>query len=507
MSQYKKDPKKSLKREATFEVLPPSKQKKQVYDMIHSDELHDLYQKNSQLLSQLSSTGRHNNILQSELSDLIKEKSQLDIKNSHLIDEVHSLKKKMSLFNFQYKKFNKQSLRLKRNLKEDIKNPSSLIAPSYPEKTFRNIYDNLKTKYEGQLQTLQTLEKKEIVYKNQIKNLQTYYIQFKNKEKDYKGQIKELESSPLVFKKEEERLSLKIKEKYEEEIDTLKNNYEELRHVISQQEEGFKQTLQDFRRKQLAINFTEKEKASQNSVKEVENLKLKINEIIRQNVFLKKELKKSQSPDKELEKQMQEKQLNFHKKEQQLKENYEREKQSIKNENKKYKKQLEESYDEKLKHIKSEMENDLCSEKRRVEVLKNIKEQQVSELQNQLKNLQYQVHELKASSETFKSIHKDVEKKLHDEIIKNENLKTQNKQLEHLWQSLQQNIEERNQQVRSLQKLNRDLSLALNQKNQSSSISLSEELKKPSSEPSFINEKPKKKQENLNDILAELHFD
>ena len=474
-------------------------------------ELHELYQKNAQLLSQLSATGRHNNILQSELSDLIQKKSQADITNNSLKEEVCSLTEKMSLFNFKHKKFTEQSLRLKQELNKKSEPASSPKPAPYPEKTFRKIYADLTNKYDQQMRSLQLFEKKEIVYKNQIKNLETRYHKLKNQEKDYKVRIQGLKTSVHSDEKKEEYLELKIKNNYQDEIDTLRNNYENLRKVISQQEEGFKETLQNFRRKQIHIINHKPQISLESDLKEINKLKLKINEIIQQNTSLKKRVSGTRDLDLEFQQKINDIQLTSQKKIQHLNETHEREKQSVKNENEKYKKQLEHSYNERLKHIRAEMENDLCGEKRRVEVLKTIKEKQETELKNQLKELQYQIHNFKSSNETFKNVHGDIEKKLNDEIVKNENLKTQNKQLENLWQSIQQNLEERNQQVHSLQKLNRELSLSLNQKNQST-LSLESVLKKstPFSKtepPTLETSKEKKKDESFNEILADLHFD
>ena len=457
MNHHKQSQKKPSLEGEISQDLSRKKQTKEVYDIIHSKELNELYQKNAQLLSQLSSTGRHNNILQSELSDLIQKKSQVDINNNCLTE------------------------------------------------------DDFRSEHDQQVSSLQLLQKKEIVYKNQIKKLESRYLQFKNQEKDYEVQIQGLKTSVHSDEKQEEYLRLEIKSHYQEEIDTLKKNYENLRKVISQQEEGFKETLQNFRRKQIHIINRKPQLSLESALKQINKLKLKVNEIIQQNISLKKRASGNRDLDLEFQQKINDIQLTSQKKIQHLTEAFEREKQNTKNENEKYKKQLERSYNERLKHIRAEMENDLCSEKRRVEVLKTIKEKQVTDLQIQLKELQYQVHDFKSSNETFKNIHGDIEKKLHDEVIKNENLKMKNKQLENLWQSIQQNLEERNQQVQSLQKLNRELSLALNQKNQST-YSLEGDLKKASlfskaESPTPETSKEEKKSESFNEILADLHFD
>lgn len=504
--------------DASTESAPTQNQRREIYDVIHSDELNELYQKNSQLLSQISATGRHNNILQSELSDLIQEKSKLNIRNTDLTKEVTDLRKKMSGFNFQQEKFIAQSSRLKKELDEHPENPEkvspSSTHPPYPKKTLRAIYENLKEKYHEQLSHLQTLQKREVVYRNQINKLEDFYLKSKNNQKTYADRIKELESSSQSFQNKEEQLKIQIKQNYQEELDSLKVICKNLRQVISQQEEGFKQVLQDFRRKQMQVHEELSNKSLEGKDREIQKLKLKADEILKQNLFLKKELKEVQAPDSKLQNQITNSQTDFRKKEQELKESHLREKQNMQNENKNYKEKLEESYNNRLRHIRAEMENDLCSEKRKGEVLKSIKDKQINDFKNQIKDLQRQLYALKSSNETFTNTYGDIERKLHDEIIRNENLKTQNKQLESLWQSLQQSVEERSQQVTSLQKLNRELSMALNQKYQPSA-SLEKELKSSSiisedSSQTFVEIKKNDETEKSKDasaVIADLHFD
>ena len=77
----------------------------------------NLYQKNNHLLSKLSSKDRTNTILQTELCSLIEKQSRLGLKNNTLKTEVDSLKKTLTHFKNQERKFYEQSFRLKDQLK------------------------------------------------------------------------------------------------------------------------------------------------------------------------------------------------------------------------------------------------------------------------------------------------------------------------------------------------------------------------------------------------------
>ena len=160
------DPKQNLLKEKSSAV----KKGKNLYDMIHSEELDLLYRKNAHLLDRLSKTGKENTLLYTKLSSLNKEKSHLGNKNTVLQSKCSSLKEQISLFARQHREFNYQSLKLKKQLKKtrELKAQDRLQSPAYLEK---------EKKRE---KSLQLFQKKETVYKNQIQNLQTLCHKLKN---------------------------------------------------------------------------------------------------------------------------------------------------------------------------------------------------------------------------------------------------------------------------------------------------------------------------------------
>ena len=165
------------------ETLPEKKTELEVYDMISSEELEKLYQKNNHLLSQLSSSGRKNTILQSELYSVIEERSKLGIKNSSLTTEVTSLKETVSRFKNQEKKFYEQSLRLKKQL-----------------------WDSQITTVQGNLSTQQLFKKQEKVFSEKL-------IRFLR----YRQKVKQIH---FQFKEQQTKQSKKI-EALEQEINQL----------------------------------------------------------------------------------------------------------------------------------------------------------------------------------------------------------------------------------------------------------------------------------------------
>ena len=130
--------------------------KTNIYDLVHSEELELLYKKNTHLLSRLSKTGRENTQLHTKLSFLKKEKSYLGDRNAILKNKYLGLKEKISLFARQHRDFNQQSQNLKKELQK-IQNIQT-----------KKVSENTKNKK----QEIKILQKKEEVYKSQIKNLQ-----------------------------------------------------------------------------------------------------------------------------------------------------------------------------------------------------------------------------------------------------------------------------------------------------------------------------------------------
>ena len=413
----------------------------EVFDIIHSKDLENLFQKNAHLLNRISTTQRRNSLLQKELFSLIEEKSKLDVKNSSLNSEVASLREKVSFFKTNQKLFNEQSKRLKA------------------------ILTDIKLSRERKRETGQT-----------------------------------------HFK----------------EMTALKENYESLRKVLSRQEEGFASALQSLRKKHfkvvkkkeaeqskkiedLTTALKSREKDLRESRKETDLFKQKL-EMWRQNReragF---ELSHSQSQLKE-EKQRTDREITKLKEEIQnlshtRKVERLREQEVLKTEYEHRIQLLTETHEKKLKHICAEMENDLCSEKRKTETLKSLKDREIKYLLKNTETISEEARRLKVINHTLETSNKETSERLKREISENTALKHQNSQLKELWRDLQQKSEKQNQQVESLQELNRSLSIQLND-----TTRLKESAPSSLKETDRLTQKKPEKSDRRH-VLADIHFD
>ena len=154
-----------------------------VYDFVRSQELAGLQQKNSRLLERLSSTGRTNSILQTEICSLIEERSRAALANSRLKAETALLQKTVSRFRDRERLFYEQSLRLKgqlQGLSGEAKDPHSLSRAllknrekAFSEKLIRFLrYRQKVKKAHGRLKEHQAEQKEKIhALEEEIKRL------------------------------------------------------------------------------------------------------------------------------------------------------------------------------------------------------------------------------------------------------------------------------------------------------------------------------------------------
>ena len=470
------------------------KEKTEVFDIINSKELEHLFQKNAHLLNRISTTQRRNSLLQKELFSLIEEKSKLGLKNNVLNDEVSTLREKVSSFQDKQKQFKEQSLRLKNILnnlkllqerkankketaltKEQLKDTSEKLAryTQYRERV-QTIHKNLKSRLQRKIQRIQMLESLQSDLQEQIKTLNQH-----NKELQEAA-----EKTP-----------------HQKELETLKHNYSALQRALSQQQEGFTAALRSFRKRHIAalkVAAREKEEVLKNQTAQLKQLEkdlqqkeqdLQVCQTLQQQETgsLKQELKKEQELRERTEEEVQtltsKYQSQLSDKEQQYEEELTklhtqiqtlsdqkntdrvREQEALKKEYEHRIQSLTEVHEKKLKTICTEMENDLCSEKRRAEMLQSEKEGEIKRLEQSIEDLSQEVRQLTVRSNTLEKSNQESSGRLKKEISANETVKYQHKQVKELWQNLQTQLEKRNQQVESLQKLNRSLSIQLNERN------------------------------------------
>ena len=187
-------------------------------------------------------------------------------------------------------------------------------------------------------------------------------------------------------------------------------------------------------------------------------------------------------------------------------------------------KSMESVFQSKLRHIRIELENDLCSERRRYEIFKNMKNRQLKEIEEGTGRLKTKNQELLLKTSLMERSLSEQSSRLTETLKQNERLKDQNSSLENLWRSMQSQQEDREQRIEALQKLNKALSLSCNQMKQQRSQqqnrgaetgieekrqafkntppTLKGDAKIPSQEQQRINHPSA-----FNHILADIHFD
>ena len=316
------------------------------------------------------------------------------------------------------------------------------------------------------------------------------------------------EKTALISKAEANRGEMEkiraLSEKRAKESEFLSAHCASLRKALSRQEEGFQSAMISFRRKYL--NSYQKletlETSLKDSRKEAKTLKSQLLgeresferekqsliEVLekkaesRAQSFL-KELSAAKEENESLKSQVQhtrdkrfaearEREKSFEEEIKILKlrlqsdeaksqEEREREKQSLKNEYENRANNLNLSYTRKLRHIRTEMENDLCAEKRRAEIFQSMKEKQLKETDSALGLAQKEAHKLKTANFALENSQKELLEKLKKEIAASQSLMGQNQNLQSLWHDLQKKSEEKDQKIQSLQSLNKSLSLSL----------------------------------------------
>ena len=449
--------------------------------------------------------------------------------------KVHKMKK---LIGKRENEFNQKAEELKKN---------------YEEKKIQ-LKTTLKKKENRFNQQFEKLKKEEqlIVQENEkIKVRKTEIQRLKKNEEDisvYKIQISELTKQKQKLKSGfTEQLNLFSKER-----DALKFQCENFKKALSAGKMGFDQAMLSFQRKYVQL-YRERQEL-QNKVEEqahqVQILKEQVKKSTKQ--FLKEkedsenqirrqkdkyiselcgELKASKEHNQDLEnqiqnlkmesknlflkekKQMQEeiKHLQWSKDQNLLhiEETHKKEMINLKSDYETRIGNMKASLNRKFQHIQIEMENDLCSEKKRHEVFKNMKMRQIQEQKDNLSLLQAQNHELKTKKFVLEKSLAETKENLDRYIRENKKWEEKNGNLMVLWQELQKQNETKDQQIQSLQKLNRSLSLSLNEKKeekQTDNFIPNASLAPSGSFPDKENLK-EKKPKSISHILADIHFD
>ncbi len=179
----------------------PLGQGKTIYDIINSEELELLYKKNTHLLNRLSKTGKENTRLCAQLSTLSRKTSHLGDKNTVLTNKFLGLKEQISLFARQHREFNYQS----KKLKEELKKAKELKIQETESKQKATLTQKDKQ--------IHLLEKKEQVYKTQIKNLQNLSQKIKMERlEEQKARLSESEKNKQALRAEVQKLNQSLTE-------------------------------------------------------------------------------------------------------------------------------------------------------------------------------------------------------------------------------------------------------------------------------------------------------
>ena len=503
---------KILEKPALEGSLKSLKEQTEVFDIIHSKELEQLFQKNARLLTRISTAQRRNTLLQKELFSLIEEKSQLGVKNTLLSDEISTLREKVSSFKDKQKRFSEQSSRLQeilsrlkllqeqkkgkeRRLPAPVRQEEAVVSDKLARyilfrKKIKIAHRNLKARMNQKIRRIQMLEDSQSRLKEQLKSLHQ--------------KCESLESTA--------RQAPDIRE-----METLQHSFNDLQRALSQQQEGFSSALracrkkhlhamksavegkereladQTARRKQLEKNLQTIKGALQKKERDIQDL-MKLRD--EKSARLKKELEKQNHRHKQTEEKIQGLVLEYQTQLREMEQQYEeeltrlsgelkklsnqkktdhlREQEVLKTEYERRIKNLTEAHERKLKNICTEMENDLCSEKRKTEMLQSERAEEVKQMERNIQTLSQDVRRLTVKNHALEKSNEDFAERIKKEISAGSALKYQNNQARELWRNLQEQLEKRNQQVESLQKLNRNLSLQLNERGPSHSPSPSD---------------------------------
>ena len=465
------------------------KDTKPVFDLVDSTDLKNLKRKREQLSARISAIERNNEILQKELVSAINAKSELDFKNHNLHTEVSSLKRKLNFFSNKQKYFHDQSDRVKDILTKltlDKKENDKLAATSpSPESLTSPVPANLSKDFT--LPSSPFLSKSMKLKKNKYKT-----------ETKYRQKIK----------------------RYQEELKIVKINCENLRKVLSQQDEGFQISFNQFQNRNRKLIKEIELKKSENQ--EVEKRYESIRKFLEDQENLHKEelnnvslnLKKQQDLRKQAEEELTEVKLEYKNQDHQnkiqqnqitekLKKDFSikelRQAEEIEKLKSDYENKItniKEAFQKKMKHISFELENELCSEKRKSDIITKNKDQEIKNLKENIRILSDQLHQAKLAQTSQKTHFEDLSKQYKVQALDLQKSQERCVKLKQMWSHLQHELEKNEQQILALRELNQSLSMELSNEKPSSKLKQVESSNFQS-----------KTEEAAESILADIHFD
>ena len=483
--------------------------------------------------------------------------NKLKDNNQALNKKCKSLEKKIQAVNKIYKShlkdMQKQSSELEQNKNQIQEHREQVLLLTTRTKELEKENNNFQKKEKQLNETADQIKTEKLFVLKENKKLQIRKKEIKEFKKNQEDLLHYKEQNSQLIKQTEQLKSGFAKQLhlFTKERDCLKFQCENQQKALSAGKMGFDQAMISFQKKYIKIYNKNQELLKQlnkqkNQIQTLEKEKIhSTNELLKEREFSENKIKKETNKQiselsgkletleenkLHLEKQVQhfkEKAEDLSSKEKQkmkeeiqklswsqersltgLKENHLKEINSLKSDYEIRIKNTEASFQKKLQHIRIEMENDLCSEKKRYEVFKNIKMREQNEMNENLSFLQKENQELQIKTAVLEKSLEENKIKLDRYLKLNKQEEDQKENLKNLWQELQKQNEKKDQQIKALQRLNKSLSLSFNKiKKQDHSPSV-KELKGESSNPKQT--KVKKEEEELNknsnQILADLHF-
>ena len=400
------------------------KRGKNIYDIVHSEELELLYKKNEHLLARLSKAGRENTRLYSQLSSLNKEKSYLGDKNTDLKNKFLSLKEQISLFARQHREFNKQSFQIKEGLRkaknlqiQEIddglldKQKKEIILLEKKGEVWRKQINNLQNQgqkkeeeKQKELNALQKEHKKTIqILEGKIQKL--YQVLSEERDKFAKNsplQIKKIKSANQNLNKKIKSLELALKDQNKKLRSSLKD-----KQALILEQEKFKSLIEDktesLRSKNKTLQLAQKKSANLKAWLSQQNKRQDYEKRVSEaKIALKKDYEKkvnetkialkrqNESLRQDYEKKAHETKIALKRQQASLKKDYEKRINKAKTALKRQNERLQKDYEANFKQLKAQKEELAQAEKKREELLKENKifKAETKEKARQLKTLQ-----------------------------------------------------------------------------------------------------------------------
>ena len=388
-------------------------------------------QHNNEIQQVQGQLSRENQVFQETLNQKkdLYEKQQDELKNQYE-NKIQNLKKE----HLSAVQKLEQSLQTEKNNNE--KELSSL-KESYETKvqSYKDNFDQLKIKHQKRQSETASLERQLAEYQSQVKDLShTHKIQTDILMNRHKQEIADLTAQHL-----EDRIE--IRSQSDIKINELKTNFhaEKLEWVKEQDQK-------DIRVKSMHENQINELNHSFN--KTLSDLKARNDSA--QNLIKKQYQKDLKEATYELTSQMSETQ-----------EQYKTSLSELEESHSKRITELKDAHESQMQYITKEFEKNLIKEKQKNEELIQLYDKDTSEMRSHLLSVKSKFQSQEMDLKQFKEESQVLSKRTRILLEENKTLQSQNKTLQEVFGEVQSQLEQKIQQIQSLQKLNQHISLSL----------------------------------------------